>query len=1183
MKFARLLLIIFGVLLVLGGALFGVALLPAVQRWAVLRAAHQVPGLKLEVAEVRAGFAGVMLRNVQAEQQKVVVKLERLEADFSLLGFLFGRRLDISRLTVTGLNLDASHIARAKAGAAAAGAPAAAPGLLAKVQLPFDLKLAEVRLEGRALLPGAANQPPLEAQFTVTGGKIAAGQEGLLQLTATIRDLAHDATVTTLRVQAGLRATLAAQRTFSKVSLTTLVEAEGPELSGGQSQLKIGADLYHSSAGENYEVSVDTVLRGTTENVLKLQARLPEGSHQYAGDWQLKARTGQVAPFALGNPLPDFDVKGGGKFAFDPVVASASLQGELQGQLNRLEAIEPAWRAFSTVKVDATFDVGQQGGMLNLNQFQAVVTGAQPVLEARITAPIRYDVRQHQLVASGQAAENLLHVNLAGLPVDWVRPFITALDVSGGMITGQFDVARVSGAGTAAAVHGQVQLGDLTAVLGGRPLLRHASVTLRTEAMLTANVIEAPVVEFSLKTPEGDALALSGKLSTQTGPNPPLTIAGTFTATSAKMFAHWLPGAPVTAQGEVNATLQGDKLEVQAGRLQVQQGGGKPLVNAVVLQSFKADMATHAVTPGNAVDPVARIEIARLPLGLLPVTAPDAVLGGFLQQGEFEVGVQAAHVLVKALKPVQLADVSLTQGRQLALTGLAIEALPVIDLAGPESFKVQSGDVTVRTAARATLFTLKAEATQTPDQGTQATASFTLEIPALATQPLFADAQAVSAGRATGEIRVVLGVHRQVEARVTLNGLIAADTGHTLPVANVGFRAVGQNNGALSIQVPVLLDNAGRRSDLNFALELSPLGHGHSVDGKLTGQQVELDDLLGVMSVFLAAAAPDNGDKPAVSGSRNPDTVAAWSQYSGQLALDLKSVTYGKEWVMTGLTGAVAIEPARLALDKLTASFSETSRLAAKMELRFTGGALPYRLTGDYSLNDFDVGKLFKAIDPSKPPTIEGLFTVTGKLSGNGETTQRALERVHGDFQLTSRGGVFRGLARTSNKVSMTSKAVELGASVLGSLFGGEKGARIAEKGAGISYFLDQLAPAIAEINYDLLNVKLSRDEMLNMQLEAFSLVSPELRLNGRGEVTYVSGKALLEQPLSATLNLAARGKLEQQFSKVRALSSQKDELGYTKAKEPLPIAGTLGSPNSNAFFTKLAVSKLGDLLDSGQ
>ena len=668
MKPVRLLLIIFGVILVLSGALFGVALIPAVQRWAVLRAARDVPGLKLEVTGVNAGFSGVVLRGVQAEQQRVVLKVERLEADFSLLGLVLGHRLDLSRLAVTGLNLDASRMTRARAEAAAAGAPAAAPGLLARVQLPFELKLDDVRIEGRALLPGTANQPPVEAQFAVTGGKIAAGQEGLLQLTATVRDPSPTAAVTTLRVQTGLRATLSTQRTFSKVSLTTLVDAEGAGLSGGQSQLKVGAELFHSSAGENYEVRVDTVLRGTTENVLKLQAHLPAGSHEYTGDWQFKARTVQVAPFALGAPLPDFDVKGAGKFGFDATAGNSSLQGSVQGEVSRLEVIDPAWRAFGTVKLDASFDGGQQGDILKLNQFQAVVAQAQPVLEARLTAPIRYDRRKNQLVAASQAAENLLHVNVAGLPVDWVRPFSTLLDISGGLITGQFDVARTPGDG--AAVRGQLQLPDLTVVQEGRPLLSHAAIALRTEATLTDGVIDAPLLEFNLKTPEGDTLGLNGKLSTRTGANPPLTLAGTFTASSAKLLARWLPGAPVTAQGEINATMQGDKLEVRTGRLQVQQGGNKPLVNAVVLQAFSADLATHGVIPGNTAGPVARIEVARIPLGLLPVAAPDAAVGGFLQQGEFEVSAQAAKVTVQAVKPVQLAEVSLTQDRQPALSGL---------------------------------------------------------------------------------------------------------------------------------------------------------------------------------------------------------------------------------------------------------------------------------------------------------------------------------------------------------------------------------------------------------------------------------------------------------------------------------------------------------------------------------
>jgi len=555
-----------------------------------------------------------------------------------------------------------------------------------------------------------------------------------------------------------------------------------------------------------------------------------------------------------------------------------------------------------------------------------------------------------------------------------------------------------------------------------------------------------------------------------------------------------------------------------------------------------------------------------------------------VQQGVFELSVQGGKSIFKSTGPLLLADVSLTQGRAIALTELAIEARPVFEYGGPENLKFQSGDLIVRNRAKAVLATLKAEVGQTPGQDIQATLAFNLEVPVLAGQPLFAGAQVVSAGRASGEIRAsTQGAQSQVEARLTVNGLVAAEGGRTLPVANLAFRGLVRGNGTISLEAPVLLDNSGRRSDLKFALELSPLGPGYSIDGHLTGQQVELEDLLGVMGVFLVAAAPDNAEKqPIVTTAVTPDTVAAWSRFSGQLALDIKSVTRGQDWAMTGLTGAVAIEPARLALQKLEASFGPTSRLVAKTELRFTGGVLPYRLAGDYSLNDFDAGKLFKALEPGRPPTVEGLFTVTGKLAGNGETPARALERGHGDFLFTSRQGVFRGLQRTSNKLSRTSKAVELGASVLGSIFGADKVTRTAEKVAGQAYFVDQLAQTLAEFSYDLLSVHLTRDEMLDMTLEDISLVSPEIRLTGRGDVSYVAGKSLLEQPLNASLTFAARGKTEQLLEKLNALDGTKDELGYARTKAPVTLAGTLARPDPTAFFTRVATSKLSELLDNG-
>jgi len=385
------------------------------------------------------------------------------------------------------------------------------------------------------------------------------------------------------------------------------------------------------------------------------------------------------------------------------------------------------------------------------------------------------------------------------------------------------------------------------------------------------------------------------------------------------------------------------------------------------------------------------------------------------------------------------------------------------------------------------------------------------------------------------------------------------------------------------VQAPLLLDRAGVRSDLNFALDLTPAGRGFLVDGKLAGEHVELSDAMAVLGVFSSQTAQAGQEEklvPVAPREGEVDKASAWSRFEGQLGVDVKSATAGKDWAMTGLAGTVTIDPRALVLQKLEASFSERSRISAKAGIKFTPGATPYQLNGDFVLTEFDAGKFFKAIDPAKAPTVEGLFNVSGKFTGKGETVERAVSRTHGEFDLTSRQGVFRGLQRATGKLSMSSKAVELGASVLGSLLGSEKATKAAEKVAGQAYFVDQLAQSLGEFNYDQLNVRLVREESLNLTLQEIGLISPEVRLLGKGTITHVSGKPLLEQPLNASLSLAGRGKVEQLLAKLRLTDGVRDEVGYAKIKETITVGGSLAKPDPSAFFTRIATAKIGELLD---
>lgn len=1183
MKPVRPLLILLGIAVGVAGVAVGLALTPAVQRWAVLRAAAGRPGLGLAVDGLSAGLSHLSLRGVSVQQHGLEVKLERLDADYSLFEVLARRRLHLRGLTAEGIVVDATRISPTKAEAVAAGAPAAAPGLLAKLQLPVELLLDDVRLAGRAALPGTIpGGAPVEAEFKLSGGGFAPGQEGSLRLAATLKNATAGAPVAALNAQVSLRATQTAQRTFGRIALTAVVDAEGRGLSE-QSQLKITAGLAKTgTAQEDYTVSVDTLLHGQAENLLAVRAGLTAAGKEYGGDWKLKARTAQLEPFSLGRALPDFDAHGEGVFGFNPVSREIRLQGSLETGVDRLEVLDPAWRAIGAVRLQGKFDFAEMDGVVRLHQLDLSLGGAAPVLALTATGAAQFDLRDGHLQVGGVAVGEVLHLKLLGLPLAWVRPFVNSADLSGGLITGEFTMTAEKDRLVARAT-APLRIDTLNVVRRGQLLVSRAGISLDAEAALTEHDLQARVNDLTVTTPAGDQLTAQATVSLPVAAHPPVAVTASYVADLPTLLAPWLPLGHLKAGGEADFTLTSEKVELRRLKSNATDAKGLTLFKVAALRPFTLDLATRrAVTGGQGATDLLQVSLGRLPLERLPLNQPGAKLGGMLEQGEFVLAADGDRLTGRATSPLKLANVSLAQGAHPVLTGLAIALQPTFELNGHTSAKGQTGDVTISTAAGATLLTFKGEATRTVAAGVRGSLAFNLEVPVLSSQPLFAEAQAVTQGRASGEIRFALGdAGSQLEARMTLNGLVASDSGQTLPVANLSFRALVADDGRISVQAPLLLDRAGQRSDLNLALELTPAGRNFGLDGKLTGEHIELADARAVLGVFTTAVPTDEAKPEPLAGGTKvvADAAPVWGRFNGQLALDVKSVTRGADWTMTGLTGLVTVDPAKLSLQKLAATFGEKSRFAAKGEVQFIGGAQPYLLGGDFTLTEFDAGKFFKAIEPGKPATVEGVFGVAGRLTGTGETLSRTLERTRGSFELTGRQGVFRGLQRTSGKVSMTSKAVELGASVLGSIFGSEKVTKAAEKVAGTAYFVDQLAQSVGELNYDQLNVRLVRGESLDMTLEDFSLVSPEIRLLGKGTVTYVADKPLLEQPLSITLSLAGRGKLEQLLGKLHLTDGSRDELGYLRTGQPVTIGGTPAKPDPAAYFTHLASAKLTELL----
>jgi hypothetical protein len=243
--------------------------------------------------------------------------------------------------------------------------------------------------------------------------------------------------------------------------------------------------------------------------------------------------------------------------------------------------------------------------------------------------------------------------------------------------------------------------------------------------------------------------------------------------------------------------------------------------------------------------------------------------------------------------------------------------------------------------------------------------------------------------------------------------------------------------------------------------------------------------------------------------------------------------------------------------------------------------ATPYALAADLAVNDFDPAPLFKALNPGQPATVEGKFTVASKLAGKAVSLADLATGAHGDFQLTSKGGVFRGVpANYSTKVENTGKIAQ-GVALLGSLAGAVTGKKEYGDIANRAQAVAEFSKMLAAIPYDQLSVVLSRDESLNTVLKDFTLISPEMRLTGGGQATHKAGAPLLDEALAAEFKLRARGHTGDLLKYLGALDPATDELGYSACTLPLKVGGTLGKPDASEItnkLTSLAVEKSGAL-----
>ena len=628
---------------------------------------------------------------------------------------------------------------------------------------------------------------------------------------------------------------------------------------------------------------------------------------------------------------------------------------------------------------------------------------------------------------------------------------------------------------------------------------------------------------------------------------------------------------PIGLVSEFELSRRGDVLDIE--RLVAEVTGAKPVATVRSLQAFVFNAKTGAVQAADVTRGLFGLSLLGVPLAWAqPFLKTLAVTGGDLH-GELVARAHDGGLSVRAKSPLTLAGVAVTQGDKALVSAVDVSIDPSADYA-PQGWQAEIVSFTAKSGG-ATLLSLTAKAGQLAGSGQpiKAAGKFSANLPAALAQPVAGDALRLTGGELAGDFVASIGALKEIQGRLAVRELAVDKKISTekLPTLSFEVRADVAADGKITLSAPLVIERDGRKSDLAVSGTVMPGKTGLAIDAKIASAQLIVDDAK-IFSLLASPVAEEKAPAPTPSAAR--DAAPPWAGINGQIAVALQKVVYSDAFQVSDVTGLLRIQEGELKIETVRAELGEGSDAKFAGTVTFEAAApQPYGLTADLAVTEFNPAPLLRALNPGQPATVEGKFSIASTLGGRAPNLGGLAAGAGGDFQLTSKGGTYRGLPVSIASKTETAGKIASGLAAIGSFASsvvgkGEKPlADITSKAQALSEFTGMLS-AIA---YDQLNVVVTRDASLNTVLKDFTLISPEMRLSGGGRATHQPEKNILEDALAMEFRLRARGRTADLMKYLGVLDGKPDDLGYAAFTLPLKVGGTLGKPEAGELSRTLA------------
>ena len=604
-----------------------------VQTWAVRRALDAQPHVTGEIARVKAGWGGVTLEGVELQTTAGALRARRVEVEWNGWAALRSR-VAITRLVAQDWEFDPTRVLVATVpasvreetlperrvatagwwmapslplaqavpgalGAGAAGGVAPFEGVFALVELPVDLSLDGVDLAGRVVIPDQNGAAGGTATVKLAGGGVSAGAGGKFALTVDARLSDTTAPVRQIKLDGDLGVKLATPRTLAGLDVRVTMAAQGPQFPAGTMLAATVGATRQGDTGEMYRVRVER--EGAT--LAEVKADYVTASRQLTGAWRIAAQDEDVAPFALGLALPDFNATGEGNFNVAQGGERLTLDGALQVRTSRLEVVMPELAPWGELVVATEFAVERRGARVQVMRWELQLDSASPVAAMRVLQPVEIDLAT-QRFAVPDAARDVVQLTLAGLRPDWLQGWLGDIMVSGEPLRGEWR-AQIFDGGVVVKAAQPLRMTGIDVTRAGTPLARGLDISALISGLYAAQGWQVELESLGLRDAAQVIATLSAKTGQPAEPGAPLVAVGRYALNLAGALGQPALSGPlaVTAgqwQGEFSARVGELLAFMTKGTLRdvvTADGTVMPVVNFDARAESRADGAWEIELP----------------------------------------------------------------------------------------------------------------------------------------------------------------------------------------------------------------------------------------------------------------------------------------------------------------------------------------------------------------------------------------------------------------------------------------------------------------------------------------------------------------------------------------------------------------------------------------------------------